>query len=87
MTQSGHSPSSALRYDIDQLGRHASYALKTPELRFAMGWLVLLVVILILGALLGGNSLGETIRKGLGCLVVILLVLMAFVFFGASNQG
>ncbi len=52
-----------------------------------MGWLVLLVVILILGALLGGNSLGETIRKGLGCLVVILLVLLAFVFIGASNQG
>ena len=52
-----------------------------------MGWVGLLVVILILGALVGGNSLGETIRKGLGCLVVILLVLFAFVFIGAGSQG
>jgi hypothetical protein len=86
MTQSGHSPSSALRHDIDQLGRHASYAIKTPELRFTMVWVVLLVVILILGALVGGNSLGETIRKGLGCLVVILLVLLALAFISAGNQ-
>jgi hypothetical protein len=52
-----------------------------------MVWVVLLVVILILGALVGGNSLGETIRKGLGCLVVILLVVLALAFIGAGNQG
>ena len=52
-----------------------------------MEWVVLLVVILILGALAGGNSLGETIRNGLGCLVVIFLVLFALIFFGAGNQG
>jgi hypothetical protein len=51
-----------------------------------MEWLVLLVVIIILGALVGGNSLGETIRKGLGCLVVILLVLLALAFISAGNQ-
>ena len=52
-----------------------------------MVWVVLLVVILTLGALVGGNSLGETIRKGLGCLLVIVLVLLALVFVGAGNQG
>ena len=52
-----------------------------------MGWVGLLVVILILGALVGGDSLGETIRKGIGCLVVIFLFVLAFVFFGAGNQG
>lgn len=85
--QSGHSPSSALRYGIDQLGSQASYALKKPELRFAMEWVVLLVVILILGALAGGNSLGETIRNGLGSLVLIVLVLLALAFIVAGNQG
>ena len=87
MTQSGHSPSSMLGYGIDQLGSQASYALKTSELRFAMGWVGLLVVILILGALVGGDSLGETIRKSIGCLVVIFLFVLALVFFGAGNQG
>ena len=52
-----------------------------------MEWVVLLVVILILGALAGGNSLGETIRNGIGCLVVVFLVLLALAFFGAGNQG
>jgi len=52
-----------------------------------MEWIVLLVVIIILGALVGGNSLGETIRKGLGCLLVIALILLAIVFIGAANQG
>ena len=61
--------------------------LKTPELRFVMEWVGLLAVILILGALVGGNSLGETIRKGLGCLAVLLLILFALVFFGAGYQG
>lgn len=52
-----------------------------------MEWIVLLVVIIILGALVGGNSLGETIRKGLGCLLVIALAFLALVFIGAANQG
>lgn len=45
-----------------------------------MGWLVLL---LIIGALLGGNSLGEIIRGGLGC-VVIGIVLLILVVILAS---
>ena len=52
-----------------------------------MEWIVLLVVIIILGALVGGNSLGETIRKGLGCLLVIALAFLVLVFIGAANQG
>ena len=47
-----------------------------------MEWLGLLIVIIILGALFGGNSLGETIRSG--CLVVIVILLVLLVFFVLS---
>jgi hypothetical protein len=43
-----------------------------------MEWVVLLVVIVILGALAGGNSLGETIRNGVGCLLALILLALAF---------
>jgi hypothetical protein len=36
----------------------------------------LLVVIIILGALAGGQSFGGTISKGIGCLFVIILALI-----------
>ncbi len=52
-----------------------------------MGWVILFVIIILLGALAGGDSLGETIRKGIGCLVVIFLVLSVLVIIGAGNQG
>ena len=52
-----------------------------------MEWVALLVVIVILGALAGGNSLGETIRNGIGCLAVIFLILVALAMFGAGSQG
>jgi hypothetical protein len=52
-----------------------------------MEWVGLLVVIVILGALAGGNSLGGTIRNGIGCLVVIFLILVALAMFGAGSQG
>jgi hypothetical protein len=52
-----------------------------------MEWIVLLIVIVVLGALVGGNSFGETIRKGIGCLVVIFLILVALAMFGAGSQG
>ena len=42
-------------------------------MRNAMEWVVLFLVIVILGALAGGNSFGETIRNGCGCLVLIVL--------------
>ena len=55
-----------------------------------MEWIVLLIVIVVLGALAGGDSFGETVRKGCGCLVVIVIVFIAFaVFFGPDifNSG
>jgi hypothetical protein len=41
-----------------------------------MIWITLLVIIIILGALAGGNTFGETIRSGCGCLVLIIVVLV-----------
>lgn len=41
-----------------------------------MAWIALLVIIIILGALAGGNTLGETIRSGCGCLVSIIVVIV-----------
>lgn len=44
-----------------------------------MEWVVLLIVIVIVGALLGGDFLGEIVRGGCGCLaagVVVLAVLL-----------
>ena len=53
-----------------------------------MGWVVLLVVIIILGALAGGNSFGETIRTGCGCLVAIIVVLFVLALMaGVLDQG
>ena len=52
-----------------------------------MEWVGLLVVILILGALVGGDSLGETIRKGIGCLVVMFLIALAIVVVSGGNNG
>ena len=45
-----------------------------------MGWLVLLIIIVILGALLGGDSFGETIRGGCGCLVLLVIAAAAGLF-------
>ena len=51
-----------------------------------MEWVVLLVIIVILGALAGGDTFGETIRNGIGCLVVIFIALLLLVVFvGAAN--
>jgi len=41
-----------------------------------MAWITLLAIIIILGALAGGNTLGETVRSGCGCLVLIFVVLV-----------
>ena len=41
-----------------------------------MAWIALLVIIIILGALAGGNTLGETIRSGCGCLVLIIVLIV-----------
>lgn len=49
-----------------------------------MGWLALLAIVVILGALAGGNSFGETVRLGCGCLAMILLFLVALTMCGES---
>jgi hypothetical protein len=36
----------------------------------------------ILGALAGGNSFGETVRLGCGCLAMIFLVMIAVIMIG-----
>lgn len=47
------------------------------------GWLgVLLIIIIIVGALLGGRYLGDIIRKGCGCLVILLWIL---IFIAIAN--
>jgi hypothetical protein len=46
-----------------------------------MEWVVLFIIIVVLGALVGGNSFGETIRNGIGCLVWIFLALLALAVF------
>ena len=51
-----------------------------------MEWVGLLVLIVILGALAGGNSFGETIRKGAGCLLVLVLALFVIGFLVAVSQ-
>jgi hypothetical protein len=49
-----------------------------------MGYLAgLLIIAVIIGALLGGESFGETIRLGCGCLV--LLVVAAVIYFRYSH--
>ena len=48
-------------------------------------FVTLLVVILILGALIGGKSLGGIIRKGLGCLVLLLLISIGILVFTKSS--
>ncbi len=52
-----------------------------------MEWVGLFIVIVILGALVGGNSLGETVRKGVGCLLVIFLIALAIVIVGGGNHA
>lgn len=42
-----------------------------------MGALVILfIVVVIIGALLGGNSFGGTIRSGCGCISVVLIIIV-----------
>ena len=49
-----------------------------------MEWVVLFIIIVILGALAGGNSFGETVRKGCGCLVVMFIVVLVLVVLLAA---
>lgn len=49
-----------------------------------MGWLALLAIVVILGALAGGDTFGETVRLGCGCLGMMFLLLVLLMMF---SQG
>jgi len=49
-----------------------------------MEWLALLAIVVILGALAGGNSFGETVRLGCGCLTLIILLIFVLMMFAQS---
>lgn len=51
-----------------------------------MEWVVLFIIIVILGALAGGNSFGGTVRKGCGCLVAIFVVMFVIAVLVASIE-
>ena len=40
-------------------------------------WIGLFVVVVILGAIAGGKSFGETIANGIGCIVIIVIIFFA----------
>ena len=51
-----------------------------------MGILVILFIIIFLGAMDGGNSFGETIRKGCGCLTFfIFFVIIVLAYMGGHG--
>jgi ABC-type proline/glycine betaine transport system permease subunit len=43
-------------------------------------WVVLFIIIVILGALNGGDSFGDTISKGIGCVFTIVAIGVLIVF-------
>ena len=45
----------------------------------------LLIVVIILGALFGGESFGETIRQGCGCLVILVIALLAYIWYSLNH--
>ncbi len=46
------------------------------------GIIVFIIILAVIGALLGGDSFGEAIRGGCGCLItiIIILVVMSIMF-------
>ena len=47
---------------------------------------IFLIVVVILGALAGGKSFGETISQGLGCLVIIIVVIVGIALFVSNKK-
>lgn len=42
---------------------------------------ILLIVVIIFGALMGGKNLGDTVRKGCGCFVVLLIIIVGAIIY------
>lgn len=54
-----------------------------------MELVVLLVIVIFIGALLGGNSFGGTVRKGCGfllMLVIIIAIAISVLFYSRTNS-
>lgn len=45
----------------------------------------LLIIILFIGAILGGKSFGDTFRKGCGCGIVLFILTILMIMFFMSN--
>lgn len=52
-----------------------------------MDFLVILGIIILLGALIGGKHFGDTVRKGFGCFVLLLVVLIGILIFNFSQTN
>lgn len=50
-----------------------------------MGWVIFIVVIIVIGALLGGNSLGETIREGCGFIIGVVILLIIIILIVSNS--
>lgn len=51
-----------------------------------MGFIIFLfVVVVFIGAFLGGNSFGGTIRSGCGCIIVIVTIVVLIVIGALSK--
>ncbi|MCD6542957.1 MAG: SH3 domain-containing protein [Flavobacteriaceae bacterium] len=42
---------------------------------------IILIVIIIFGALIGGKNLGDTVRKGCGCFVFLLIIIIGAIIY------
>lgn len=47
---------------------------------------ILLIVIIIIGAIIGGKNLGDTVRKGCGCLVIMLIIIIGIIIYTISEK-
>ena len=48
--------------------------------------LIVLVIIIVIGALSGGNSIGEVLRGGCGTIIVVICVIL-FVLYSVSKNS
>ena len=46
----------------------------------------LLIIIIIIGAILGGKSFGDTVRKGCGFLIILLIIAFVIILIAPWNS-
>mgnify|MGYP007078768765 FL=1 len=47
-------------------------------------WVGLFLVIVVLGALAGGQSFGDTVSKGIGCLLALIIGIVLLIAISAA---